>query len=237
MIDQLSEYFRFMRDMGELEVPLPVEKIKLFKKAHPSHSNIENDSKSKSESIEQLIEVARNCKKCELYKTRNKLVFGCGSLDSEIIFIGEAPGRQEDLYGIPFIGQAGKLLDKILEAVKLQRENVYIANILKDRPPNNRDPKIEEEHACLPFLIKQIQIIKPKIICCLGRVSAKALLKTNYSMKEMRGKIYSYQSIPLIVTYHPAALLRNAKLKRPTWDDFQFLLRTLDEIRCKNNNP
>ena len=132
------------------------------------------------------------------------------------------------------MGRAGKLLDKILEVVGLKRSEVYIANVLKCRPPENRDPTPQEEMACLPFLFRQIEIIKPRIICCLGRISARALLHTKRPMTELRGKLFSFRGIPVVVTYHPAALLRNERLKKPTWDDFQFLLRELDRLRKEN---
>ncbi|MFC1563218.1 uracil-DNA glycosylase family protein, partial [candidate division KSB1 bacterium] len=180
-------------------------------------------------SLDEMYNDIKDCRKCGLYSTRTKFVFGKGNPDSKLILIGEAPGRDEDLKGEPFVGRAGQLLTKILKAISLNREDVYIANILKCRPPDNRDPLESEVEMCLPHLNEQIKLIKPKIILCLGRVSANCLLQLKMSMKELRGKIYDYRGIKMLVTYHPAALLRNPNLKRPTWEDVQFVRKLYDE--------
>jgi len=146
------------------------------------------------------------------------------------MFVGEAPGAEEDRLGEPFVGRAGKLLDKILAAMKLSRDDIFIANILKCRPPNNRDPKPEEAQICELYLHKQIQLIKPKIVCCLGRIAAQRLLQTDMSLGKMRDKWFDYQGTLLMVTYHPAALLRNPNYKRPTWDDMQKMIKKLEEL-------
>jgi DNA polymerase len=147
------------------------------------------------------------------------------------VLIGEAPGADEDAQGEPFVGRAGQLLNKILEAIQFKREDVYICNILKCRPPNNRDPQPEEIHACEPHLWKQIELIQPKLILCLGRISAQVLLKTNASLTELRAKVHNYRGIPMMVTYHPAALLRNPHWKRPTWEDVQKFRKLYDELK------
>jgi DNA polymerase len=139
------------------------------------------------------------------------------------MFVGEAPGREEDLKGFPFVGAAGDLLTKMIEGIKLSRDEVYIANVIKCRPPNNRDPQVDEIEQCEPFLIRQIELIQPRVVCTLGRFAAQTLLKTTTSMGRLRGKIYEYSGIKLIPTYHPAALLRNPQWKRPAWEDLKLL--------------
>jgi DNA polymerase len=146
-----------------------------------------------------------------------------GNPKADIVFIGEAPGKQEDLQGVPFVGRAGKLLDKILAAIELTRNDVYICNILKCRPPNNRDPLPSEVEKCEPYLIKQLHLISPKLIVALGRIAACTMLKTKESLKNLRNQIFTYAQIDLLVTYHPAALLRNPNFKKPAWEDFQLI--------------
>ncbi|NKB70744.1 MAG: uracil-DNA glycosylase [Candidatus Latescibacteria bacterium] len=170
------------------------------------------------------------CIRCPLGETRGQFVFGTGNPQAGILFIGEAPGADEDRQGVPFVGAAGQLLTKIIEAMQLVREDVYICNILKCRPPNNRDPKPEEIAACEPYLKRQIELIQPRVICTLGRVAAQALLKTSESMGRLRGQLHQYEGIPVIATYHPAALLRNAQWKRPTWEDMKWLRRQYDGV-------
>ena len=164
------------------------------------------------------------CQECPLGITRNNFVFGVGDPSAELMLIGEAPGEKEDQKGEPFVGRSGKLLDKILRAInKTRNKGVYIANILKCRPPNNRDPLASEVEKCEPYLLRQIELIKPKLIVSLGRVSGKTLLKRDDSLKKMRNALHDYHGIPLKVTYHPAALLRNPNLKKNTWEDFKWV--------------
>jgi len=163
----------------------------------------------------------RNCQKCPLGASRTKFVFGVGNPKADLLFIGEAPGRDEDLKGEPFVGRAGQLLDKILKAINLTRQEVYIANVLKCRPPNNRDPVAAEVEQCEPYLVHQIQLIEPKLIVALGRIAARTLLRVEDTLKNMRQREYTYHGVDLRVTYHPAALLRNSGFKRPAWEDFQ----------------
>ncbi len=179
--------------------------------------------------MEKLEETVRGCMRCPLCRTRTRTVFGAGNPRSKIVFVGEAPGRDEDLQGIPFVGRAGKLLDSIIASVGFSRENVYIANILKCRPPGNRDPQEPEVEACEGYLARQIGIIAPALICALGRVAAQNLLKTKASLKVLREGLHYYNDTRLLVTYHPAALLRNPEFKRPTWEDMKLLRRLYDE--------
>jgi DNA polymerase len=156
-------------------------------------------------------------------------VFGVGNPNASLMLIGEAPGAEEDRQGEPFVGRAGQLLNQILRAIEFSREDVYIANILKCRPPGNRDPQPAEVEACEPYLHHQIELIQPVVICALGRIAAQTLLKTKTPLGKLREKVHPYRGRPLVVTYHPAALLRNAKWKRPTWEDVQRLKKIHDE--------
>jgi uracil-DNA glycosylase len=172
-----------------------------------------------------------NCRQCALCETRTQTVFGTGNRNPDWLFIGEAPGEQEDLQGQPFVGAAGFLLTEMLRAINLSREQIFIANILKCRPPNNRDPKVEEMAACRAFLERQIALLKPKIIVAVGRIAAHQLLNTNETLGKLRGKVYRMNGIPLIVIYHPAYLLRSLSQKRKTWEDLQLALKTYQDIK------
>lgn len=179
----------------------------------------------KGEALKAFRDSIKDCTRCRLAENRTKFVFGDGNPDADIFFIGEGPGYDEDRTGIPFVGRAGKLLDKIIAAMKLKRSDVYIGNIVKCHPPKNRDPRSDEEKACIGYLMRQIGIIQPKIIVALGRVAANALLGTSKSMRELRGRLYYIGRYPMIATYHPAALLRNPNLKKPTWDDMKIVMK------------
>ena len=185
---------------------------------------------SQFDSIDAHYNAISNCQLCPLGKTRTKFVYGVGNPKADLIFIGEAPGRDEDLQGEPFVGRAGQLLDRILKAINLSRQEVYIGNILKCRPPNNRDPLPDEAEKCLPHLIEQITLIRPKLICALGRIAGQILLKTTTPLGKLRGRWHEFEGIPLMVTYHPAALLRFPAYKKDTWADMQMLKKRYDEL-------
>lgn len=174
-----------------------------------------------------------SCTKCELHKGRTQTVFGTGNINADWLIIGEAPGRDEDLQGEPFVGRAGKLLNSMLRAIGLQREQVYIANILKCRPPNNRDPRPEEVTFCEGYLRQQIAMINPKIIMAVGRIAAQNLLKVETPIGKMRGNQYEYpgSKIPVVVTYHPAYLLRSPREKRKAWQDLQMAVRIYNSVK------
>lgn len=180
------------------------------------------------ESIDDIARVVRDCKRCPLYATAMNPVPGDGPATADVMIVGEAPGANEDATGKPFVGQAGQLLNKILSAVDLRREDVFICNVMKHRPPGNRNPTPDEVAACSPYLVRQIELIKPKVILALGTFAAQTLLATKLSIGKLRGQIHRYHGVPLIVTYHPAALLRNPGWKRPTWEDVQLARRVLD---------
>jgi uracil-DNA glycosylase len=187
---------------------------------------------SKSEKIERLRELeeeVKQCTKCGLCKGRTNVVFGTGDAAADLMFVGEAPGHYEDVQGKPFVGRAGQLLTKIIESIGLKRSDVYIANILKCRPPENRNPTVNEIILCKPHLIRQIEIINPKIICALGTFAAQTLLDTKESIGKLRGKFYEYQGTNFLATYHPAYLLRNPNDKKKTWEDMKKVRDFLKE--------
>jgi len=193
--------------------------------------SLDMDTEPHYENLHAHLEAISDCSKCPLGATRNKFVYGVGNPNADILFIGEAPGAEEDRLGEPFVGRAGKLLDRILAAMKLSRKDVYIANILKCRPPGNRDPLPEEMDKCFPHLREQVRLIKPKLICALGRVAAQALLRTTASLGTLRGGWHTYEGVPLLVSYHPAALLRFPKYKKDTWDDMQKLMARYESMK------
>ncbi|MBS1536960.1 MAG: uracil-DNA glycosylase [Bacteroidetes bacterium] len=171
------------------------------------------------------------CQNCALGSTRNKFVFGSGNPNADVMIIGEAPGADEDAQGEPFVGAAGQLLTKILAAIGFERSDVYIANIIKCRPPNNRRPEKNETEQCEPYLMKQIELIQPKFILAVGLTATNTLLKSDNKMGEIRGKVIDFHGISMIVTYHPAALLRNPNWKQATWEDVQLLRKLYDESK------
>ncbi|MCL6592244.1 MAG: uracil-DNA glycosylase [Firmicutes bacterium] len=173
-----------------------------------------------------------DCQRCGLHASRTRIVFGAGNPQAELVFIGEAPGREEDLQGEPFVGQAGQLLTRIIEAIGLSRQEVYITNVIKCRPPENRNPAPEEIAACEPFLIKQLAAIRPRLICALGTFASQTLLKTEAKISVLRGRFHVYQGIPLMPTYHPAFLLRNPQKKRDVWEDMKKLKREYEKLRA-----
>ena len=189
---------------------------------------------SKVEELEALRKVAVVCHKCHLDSTRTNVVFGEGNPDAELMFIGEAPGRDEDLQARPFVGRAGQLLTKIIESIALRREDVYIANILKCRPPDNRNPFPGEIISCSPYLEKQIELINPKVICALGKFAAQTLLKTETPISGLRGNFHDYKGIKVMPTFHPAYLLRNPAGKKEVWIDMKKIAWALGiEIKSK----
>lgn len=179
--------------------------------------------------LEELNAMICNCTACPLHKGRNKFVFGKGNPNADVMVIGEGPGADEDAHGEPFIGRAGKLLTDILAAIKFTREEVYIANIVKCRPPGNRTPDAKEIETCIPYLHHQINLIKPSFILLLGTTAAHGLLQTKEQLGAMRGKVFSYGSAKVMVTYHPAALLRNPNWKRGCWEDVQEFRKMYDD--------
>ncbi|MFV9691237.1 MAG: uracil-DNA glycosylase [Desulfobacteria bacterium] len=183
------------------------------------------DEWGKGNAIEETLQGIRNdlgaCERCKLHKGRRNIVFGKGNERAGLVFVAEGPGHDEDIKGEPFVGAAGQLLTRIIHAIDLTREDVYICNIVKCRPPRNRNPEPDEIAACMPFLIRQIEAIRPKVICALGTVAARSLLNTDETISRLRGGVYYHEGIRVICTYHPAYLLRNPAKKRDVWEDIQ----------------
>jgi uracil-DNA glycosylase len=207
---------------------------------HPSPISDAGDRRGEIMSLEWPALKARvaSCMDCPLHAKRNKTVFGVGDENADWLFVGEGPGAEEDAQGEPFVGQAGRLLDSMLAAIRLKRgDNVYIANILKCRPPGNRNPEPQEALQCEPYLHRQIDLIRPKLIIALGKVAAANLLATDASVASMRGKVHRYRGTPLIVTYHPAYLLRNLPDKAKAWVDLCFAVRTMQGLQKGADAP
>ena len=195
----------------------------------PSADLFANDPIQRAASLEDVASLIAVCERCKLCEGRTNTVPGEGPTNARLVVIGEGPGRTEDETGRPFVGRAGELLTKILEAIKLPRDQVFICNIVKCRPPENRLPQYDEIAACLPFLYRQIELVKPKAILAMGGTAAQSLLSTKQSLGSLRNQIHRFRGIPVVVTYHPAALLRNPHWKRPTWDDVRIAARLLDD--------
>jgi len=197
----------------------------------PDEADLLPNAILKLDSLDEIAAKVKKCTRCPLYETATHAVPGEGDPGAKLVCVGEAPGAKEDETGRPFVGQAGQLLTKILGAIDLTREQVFICNVLKHRPPGNRNPRPEEVEACSPYLIRQLELIKPKVIVAFGTFAAQTLLQTKTPLGQLRGLVHRYHGIPLIVTYHPAALLRNPAWKRPTWEDVKLARRILDSSR------
>lgn len=217
---ELEEFAHLVSDTRSyLEARLSLGETSLVlnrKKDRPKDGNLAPD-----QALAQLEDRVKGCKRCPLHKSRTNVVFGAGSARTDLVFVGEAPGRDEDMQGKPFVGRAGQLLTRIIEAIELSRDDVYITNVIKCRPEGNRDPHPHEIELCSRYLIEQLEILRPKVICALGRFAAQALSGLKLSMAGYRTEDLFYRGTRVIATYHPAACLRNASLKRPVWDDMQ----------------
>lgn len=212
LVKDIKEEFRYQLSMGitevELDLPVPSQRHK------PSF-------------LTSIRDEIGDCKRCKLHLKRKNIVFGAGNETAKLVFVGEGPGEDEDIEGLPFVGKAGQLLTRIIEAMGMKRNDVYIANIIKCRPPNNRNPEPDEIESCAPFLKKQLEVIRPRLICALGTFSAQTLLGSKEKISQMRGKFYSYNSIKVMPTFHPAYLLRNPDEKRLVWEDMKKVMEEL----------
>jgi uracil-DNA glycosylase family 4 len=197
------------------------------KPAAPGPSLFEVIDRVEGDSLERIREDLGECTRCRLHSGRTKIVFGVGNPKAELVFVGEGPGRDEDVQGEPFVGRAGKLLTQMIEAMSLRRSDVYICNVVKCRPPENRLPEKDEIATCSPFLARQLAVIQPKVICCLGACAAQTLLATNQGISRFRGEWFDYRGAKLIATYHPAYLLRNPSAKGEVWKDLQKVMGVL----------
>lgn len=196
-------------------------------------SLFESVERVEGDTLERIREDLGECTRCRLHKGRNKIVFGQGNPRAELVFVGEGPGHDEDVQGLAFVGRAGKLLTQMIEAMGLQRDDVYICNVVKCRPPENRKPEEDEMATCSPFLFRQLEVIKPKAIVCLGATAAQALLKTKESISRYRGVWFDFRGAKLLATYHPAYLLRNPAAKADVWQD---LKKVMAHLGLKKNN-
>ena len=218
----------------EAGFPIFVKEEKESKTEEENLFEAPKDDWALTNNLEDLNKLICNCQKCRLGATRNKFVFGSGNPNANVMVIGEGPGADEDAQGLPFVGRAGKLLTDILKAIKFERDEVYIANVVKCRPPGNRTPLPQEMDACMPYLKKQIELIKPKLILCLGLTAAQALLKKRESLTSMRGKVFDFENVKVMVTFHPAALLRNPNWKKDCWDDVKRFRKLYDDFVLNN---
>ena len=246
LVSSLKGTLQYLEEEGHEEIDLPFEEEvmmqaeQLEKEDAPVAKKKQNvvpedviNPRKKKESLLALRELVVNCTKCsELAKKRTQIVFGAGNARARLCIVGEAPGRDEDLQGKPFVGRSGQLLTKMIEGIGLSREEVFIHNVLKCRPPENRNPLPEEIELCEPFLLAQLKIIQPKVICCLGTFAAQTLLKTDKPIGQLRGQFHDYHGIKLIPTFHPAYLLRNPKGgKEQAWEDLKMVRRELDKLK------
>jgi uracil-DNA glycosylase len=234
--DQLAEHLKFAAELGvtgtsrdaawrkrgtESATPPPVSREFFQSEATPQQVTF---SKTPAEALAAVRADIGDCTRCKLHTLgRSQIVFGVGNPNADLMFVGEAPGADEDVQGIPFVGRAGQLLTKIIEAIELERDDVYIANVIKCRPPQNRNPEPDEVETCEPFLFRQIDIIKPKVIVALGKFAAQALLRTDAPISRLRGRVFEYRGSKLIPTFHPAYLLRNPSSKREVWEDMKLV--------------
>jgi uracil-DNA glycosylase family 4 len=217
VIEDLKAHLEYLKTMGIDSIPATAAPSK---KQSPSSSLL---------TLRDVREELGDCKRCKLHRGRKTLVFGEGNEKAVLMFVGEGPGYEEDVQGRPFVGKAGQLLTKIIQSIQLEREEVYIANIVKCRPPQNRTPEADEVLACRPFLLGQIEAIRPKIICCLGAVAAQSLLQTAEKITALRGRFFDWEGIRVLPTYHPAYLLRNPERKREVWEDMKRIAGWLKE--------
>lgn len=233
VIEDIKNFFYLQKELYGSFRPLSVHLVENLPESKEDVATVDERNQSDRthgmpNALESFYHQIKECKKCPLGQTRTHFVFGVGNPDADVMFIGEAPGYDEDQEGKPFVGRAGQLLNLMLQSIGLKRDDVFIANVLKCRPPNNRDPLPEEIEKCEPYLLRQIELISPRLIITLGRFAAASLLRTTISLGKLREEIHSYNDVPLIVTYHPAALLRNPQLKSQAWVDLKKIKEFLE---------
>ena len=235
VLDHIQSYLRYLKEMGITGFDCSAETLDLISSwkapkpgTAPSAPPVKTAEKKPEDSMDQIRSDLAACRGCRLCDTRTKMVFGEGDGRARLVFVGEAPGYDEDVSGRPFVGKAGQLLTKIIQAIHLDRHQVYICNIVKCRPPGNRNPDPDEIRACLPFLKRQLALIQPDFICALGSVAAQTLLETATPIGRLRGRYHDFGNARLLPTYHPSYLLRNPEKKRDVWQDMQMLIRDMD---------
>jgi DNA polymerase len=223
LIEEIRERFRYYGSITTVGLPKRTSAPSLRASAPSLGEGTEN--------LDLIRGDLGDCTRCKLHQGRRTLVYGVGNPDADLMFVGEGPGYEEDMQGIPFVGPAGQLLTKIIEAIQLTRDEVYIANVVKCRPPGNRDPEPDEIATCRPFLERQVASIRPRVICTLGRIATQAMLSTEKPLGRLRGQQFAFGDAVLVPTYHPAALLRDPSKKRDTWEDMKLIRALLDERR------
>jgi uracil-DNA glycosylase family 4 len=248
-LSQLKERLQYYKEMGIDGLSVKISPDQAFAAAATVHQQIsftapvsdlsaerrspslfEPPPSSSGESLESIRADLGDCQRCKLCSGRTNIVFGSGTSEARLVFVGEGPGADEDAQGLPFVGAAGQLLTKIIEAIQLTRDQVYICNIVKCRPPSNRTPEEDEIAACSPFIFRQLESIRPRVICCLGAVAAQTVLGTKTAVGKLRGRFHDYRGIQVMPTWHPAYLLRNPNAKRDVWDDVKKIRALLDEV-------
>src|SRR5215470_11777854 len=222
--NELAAQLQFFKDIG-------VESLSVDSARSASAIARSQEEKPPLQNLESIRSEIGDCQRCKLAPKRTNIVFGSGNPDAELVFVGEAPGYDEDQQGLPFVGRAGQLLTKIIESINLKREEVYICNVLKCRPPENRNPEPDEVGACNPFLRKQLGVIRPKIVCCLGTFAAQTVLQTPAPISKLRGKFFDIDGTRVIATFHPAYLLRSPEKKREVWEDMKQIRAELFRLR------
>lgn len=227
VIELAKKFLQKQRELGLRQINVSRSTLAVL----DSLSSVADDRpKDAAAAIKELAVTVQGCSKCHLSRTRTNVVVGEGNPRARLMFIGEAPGADEDKQGLPFVGRAGQLLTRIIEAIDLKRSDVYICNILKCRPPKNRTPSADEIECCYPYLTRQLQAIRPKVICALGNVAAQTLLQNKSPMNRLRGRFHKFGDALLMPTYHPAALLRNPDYKKAVWEDVQIIQRELEKL-------
>ena len=223
--EQVAEHLAFFEQLGADGVSRDPAWRRRTAVAHAAAA----DGEPAVESLEQIRGDIGECTRCKLHRGRTTLVFGVGSPEADLVFVGEAPGRDEDEQGVPFVGRAGQLLTKIIESIGLTREEVYIANVIKCRPPQNRNPELDEVQTCEPFLFRQIDAIRPKVVVALGAFAVRTLLRSDQAISRLRGQVFDFRGSKLVPTFHPAFLLRSPDRKRDVWEDMKKVRTLLAE--------
>ena len=230
VVTALKGHLLYLQEMGVKTVPLQwgTAPVPLGQNPHLPQDS-EDLAQQRHSALQVVREILGDCRRCKLHTHRTHIVFGTGNPNADLVFVGEGPGEEEDRQGEPFVGKAGQLLNRMILAMGLRREEVYIANIVKCRPPNNRNPEPEEIASCEPFLMQQLAVIRPAVICALGNFAAQTLLHTRVKISQLRGKFHDYQGVKVMPTFHPAYLLRNPQDKRLAWEDLQKIMFELEK--------
>jgi len=229
--NELADQLEFFRDIGIDSLSLRKDRITASMAAPETQNAVPIVVSNDMTTLDSIRAEIGDCQRCKLAPQRTNIVFGSGNPDAELVFVGEAPGYDEDQQGLPFVGRAGQLLTKIIESINLKREDVYICNVLKCRPPDNRNPEPDEVASCNPFLKKQLATIRPKIVCCLGTFAAQTVLQMAAPISKLRGKFFDMDGMRVIATFHPAYLLRSPDKKREVWEDMKQIRAELFRLK------